>query len=122
MFWAAIAMCSVAMGGCTIVQVHHASAIQTEFLAGVAQVSIMPSAKGLVVVSTQGVGVVLGARSTTIGWRRERLALIPEEGGCQMVFFENTAEQAAALLKLLADAGVGADQVCISTTEEGAGR
>lgn len=122
------AVSSMALVGCTIVELHNGSVTERRLLPGLTILEIQPHATAApatslasaggdpapqapLVVNQQGFGLLVDRRSVTLGWSRQQTILIPDPHSCQVVFFVEDAEQIASAERILNDAG-GAGGIC----------
>jgi hypothetical protein len=66
-----------------------------------------------VAVQTTGFGIILGARSTTIGWLEEQLVTAPDASACQIFIFPRNREEGETLKAALITASAKFSNVCI---------
>ncbi len=98
---------AVLLGGCTIVRIDGGRAVSV--YPGVLRVEAASDA-GLVVVETQGIGVVPGLSGATLGYASARMAIANNPQRCQVVIMSwpEDAEARATLLRLIGET----PQVC----------
>lgn len=71
------------LSACTVVQVRQGEP-RVRWYPGIAQITVEPDARGLAVVDSAGVGLLLGPRSATLGAVIERSVMANSTTACRM--------------------------------------
>lgn len=107
-----LAMAWLNLEACTIVQVQGADP-RIVLYPGLAQVDVHAAADAPTVVSTSGFGLVMSARSSTLGWIRESVATVPDTANCRVIFMQDSAVQAKQIVEGLGRLRVNLDNICV---------
>lgn len=99
--------------GCTEVRIYGTARTSVRDYVGLADVNVK-AGENPVYVQTIGSGIVLGARSLTIGWMTEEVALFPDPRRCAVLIVANSAENVKAVLALLKPVDRNLSNVCIA--------
>jgi hypothetical protein len=83
--------------GCTTVQVHNAE-VRERVYPGWVRLEIRPAAQGATLVRSQGLGLVLGPRSLSLGWLDEVWWSSRDAQACRVLLVLRDAAQAKGLL------------------------
>jgi hypothetical protein len=83
---------AIAVAGCTVVNIHGA-APQTRVVTGVLRLAPADGAR-LVTYSAEGLGLVPGRNGATLGWAREKTALLFDDS-CRIVILELPSDREA---------------------------
>jgi hypothetical protein len=103
------------VSACTVVKVHNAE-VRHQLYPGLLQLQVLPAADGVSLVRTQGLGLSLGPRSTSLGWTDELHWLSRDPTACRVLIVVRTAQEAQALMKQ-APFRDGAKDLCVIETQ-----
>lgn len=105
--WISAVVLALWLGGCTVVNIDGGRVRSVH--PGVLRIEAAPDA-GLVVVETEGFGVVPGLSGATLGYSRARMAIASDPYRCQVVILNwpEDEEARATLLRLIGET----PQVC----------
>ena len=111
----AIVACCSLLGGCTTVKIRNATVTEASYF-GMVVLRISPDRDVMSIVTTRGIGLTFGARSTTLGFLSESVFLAPDGGACRAFFLVFNGVDEIALRRLL-DKQPQLSQICVITAE-----
>lgn len=112
----AMAIACSLVSACTTVTVRNAKVTETNHF-GVVEVRIVPDREVMSVVVTRGLGLVLGAQSTTLGFLSESVFLAPDGSACRaFILISNGVEEVN--LRHLLQQQPQLSQICVIKREE----
>lgn len=111
---AGLAACLLA--GCTTVEVVGAKPTQRLLAFGVVKLKPDPAAGPVMLISSQGFGIVPGADGVTLGYRKDSQAFISDPDKCRVIFFSAPSDLARDPVTLALAATLKEGELCVITS------
>ena len=104
--------------GCSVVHVYgNSPSISRNF--GIVKIQLPADGKIPTLVTTEGIGIIMAAQSTTVGWTRESAILVPDSTVCRVFIIVQGDEEIKSLKEKLTQQPNQFENLCILSKEGG---
>ncbi|NIQ00199.1 MAG: hypothetical protein GWM98_11020 [Nitrospinaceae bacterium] len=111
--WLIVLFALPIFSGCSSIHIHNGKDVKKEWGFGITRLTVTPGNRP-VTINTQGVGLVNGYSSTTLGWLKEGVVVIPNPEECHAIFINQTEEQTREIQKILQEGHASLENLCFS--------